>query len=620
VVAVTDALEGWAFLVARGRRAGYRTVLAPAFLVDRNEHHVLAESTGGHHCEGARAVELATAQVGPFSIGYTSERLTRSDVEAGADGGELLTDEHGRPLEIVYGVVSRDTLDGPLDAEDLRTARAHALQSYRSFLSDEQGHRVDASAAFRLRTPGHFRTASPAPPAVAQEPGWAGPVEAGVRHRLRAGGRAAAASVAAIGVALVAAGLLVFSGGGRENSDPAVSRAWLDQPARGPVRYCAGEALLRSQRRSQSEYNRRFPGSTAVLVQARATADASPERYLRNSDACDVIALDVIYTAEFAAKHALYDMTPYLGKDRRVLFDDRIMRTVRYGGRLWGVPKQLDTGVLYYRADRVRAPTSWRDVYRQARRRRPDGLPGLRLELGSPEGRTVVLLELAYAAGARPIITNDGETADVDQPRVLEALRFLRNAIRDGVIPAAAPTDGVSLNVYESGRASFLRGWPFVAARIRDGAGAGRAQRATAANTKIVPLPPWKPGGKSIGVLGGHNLVIPRSARNPSAALHLIAFLTSAEQVRKDEREDAQVPVLRSVASEPALQNRALLNAVERTSVMLRPPIPQYAEVSRIISNGVDAVFRGPADLASIRDRLRVIDRDVQRVLDHGSP
>jgi multiple sugar transport system substrate-binding protein len=616
VGAVTDASEGWAFLVARGRRAGYRTVLAPAFLVDRNEHHVLAESTGGHHCEDARAVELATAQVGPFSIGYTSERLTRSDVEAGTDGGELLTDEHGRPLEIVYGVVSRDMLDGPLDAEDLRTARAHALQSYRSFLSDEQGHRVDASAAFRLRTPGHVRAASPAPPAVAQET----PAGAGVRRRLRVGGRPAAVSAAAIGAALVAAGLLVFSGGGQENSVPAVSSAWLDEPASGPVRYCVGEAPLRSQRRSQSEYNRRFPGSTAVLVHARPTAYASREWYLRNSDACDVIALDVIYTAEFAAKHALYDMTPYLAKNRRALFDDRIMRTVRYGGRLWGVPKQLDTGVLYYRADRVRAPTSWRDVYRQARRRSPDGLPGLRLALGSLEGRTVVLLELAYAAGARPIVTRDGETADVDQPGVLEALRFLRTAIRDGVIPAAAPTDGGSLDVYESGRASFLRGWPFVAARIRDDAGVGRVQRATAANTKIVSLPPWKPGGRSIGVLGGHNLVIPRSARNPSAALHLIAFLTSAEQVRKDEREDAQVPVLRSVASEPALQNRALLNAVERTSVMLRPPIPQYAEVSRIISDGVGAVLRGPSDLASIHYKLRAIDRDVQRVLDHGSP
>ena len=166
-------VEGWSFLVARGRRTRFRTLLAPQFLVDENLHHLLAESTGagGVGADGARIVEVDNAAVGPLSVGYTSDRLVRADVEATSpNGDELLADEHGRPLEIVYGVVSRDELQGPLDAEDLQTARTQALHSYRSFLTDESGHSVDTSVPFALRTPGRVRGVRGPDPAATRQP------------------------------------------------------------------------------------------------------------------------------------------------------------------------------------------------------------------------------------------------------------------------------------------------------------------------------------------------------------------------------------------------------------------------------------------------------------------
>jgi murein DD-endopeptidase MepM/ murein hydrolase activator NlpD len=166
---MTPVSQGWAFLVARGRRTGYRTVLAPRFLLDANLHHVLAQSTGAitDGMPSNRMIEIDNARVGPLSIGHTSEQLTRADIEAaGLAADELLTDEHGRPLEIIYGVVSRDRFDGPLDAEDLRVARTYALQSYRTFLADEERHTTDAAPAFELRT----RTVGPAAASVADEP------------------------------------------------------------------------------------------------------------------------------------------------------------------------------------------------------------------------------------------------------------------------------------------------------------------------------------------------------------------------------------------------------------------------------------------------------------------
>lgn len=197
-------------------------------------------------------------------------------------------------------------------------------------------------------------------------------------------------------------------------------------------------------------------------------------------DDCDVINLDVAYMAEFADKGLLYDMTPYLTPERRTEFDDRMVKTAQYERKWWGVPKRLDVGLLYYRADRVRAPRSWQDVFRQARTRAPGAPPGLRLQDETYEGLTVVLLELAYSAGARPIVTNDGNTADIDQPAMHKALTFMRNAIRDRVIPRSRPTDAGTLDLYERGRSRFLRAWPYVAARLQADANKGKDTADTA--------------------------------------------------------------------------------------------------------------------------------------------
>jgi len=145
--------QGFAFLVARGRHTGFRTLLAPPFLVEGDQHHVLAGATGtgGAGVDGARIVELDKLAIGPLSVGYTSEAVRRADVEVAGDGDdEQLFDEHGRGLEVVYGVVCRAELLGPLHEQDLRTARGHALARYRRFLSDETGHDVESSVAFEL--------------------------------------------------------------------------------------------------------------------------------------------------------------------------------------------------------------------------------------------------------------------------------------------------------------------------------------------------------------------------------------------------------------------------------------------------------------------------------------
>jgi hypothetical protein len=83
-------------------------------------------------------------------------------------------------------------------------------------------------------------------------------------------------------------------------------------------------------------------------------------------------------------------------------------------------------------------------------------------------------------------------------------------------------------------------------------------------------------------------------------------------------QDDSQLPVLKDLAGEFGLRNRALLDAGRSTRVIGRPSILAYADVSTIVSCGIREILVG-SEAVSIRNKLEEIDRDVRQVLDGKS-
>ena len=201
-----EAARGWSFLVARGRHRGYRTVLAPDFLAKRDLQGVLSDSATGDGLQPgqARTAEVDAPAVGPMTLCFRIEQVSAADVNGHPPGdGAIATDEHGRPLEILYGVVARGRLSGPVHHGDLGAARSQALRSYRRFLEQEDAFDVDASPAFALRGVTAMAPPAPAPPprtpsaAPARTPASA-PVQAPALERRPAIGALATVAVAAV--------------------------------------------------------------------------------------------------------------------------------------------------------------------------------------------------------------------------------------------------------------------------------------------------------------------------------------------------------------------------------------------------------------------------------------
>ena len=155
---------GWAFLIARGRRTGYRSILVPGFLVESNAYGVLGDIVGGDSPPSGspRVVSAMVPAVGAITLAYQSQRLGHADLKAqpsppedtavGDGADDPITDEHGRPLELLYGFVCRAPSLRATHEADLLRARAEALGAYRRFLADETDFSVAVSEPFTLQS------------------------------------------------------------------------------------------------------------------------------------------------------------------------------------------------------------------------------------------------------------------------------------------------------------------------------------------------------------------------------------------------------------------------------------------------------------------------------------
>ncbi|GAA4585033.1 hypothetical protein GCM10023194_26530 [Planotetraspora phitsanulokensis] len=147
----------WPFLVARGRRLGYRTLLAPGFLIAAGEHGVLDDTVVPDTREDrATVVETETPSGRRISIVHATHIVTAEDVaDPGTPPAERAPrDTHSRPLQLIYGFVYVGGGAAPPGPDDLRICREASLSAYRRFLADEEAFRVEAGHGFALRSHG----------------------------------------------------------------------------------------------------------------------------------------------------------------------------------------------------------------------------------------------------------------------------------------------------------------------------------------------------------------------------------------------------------------------------------------------------------------------------------
>jgi multiple sugar transport system substrate-binding protein len=359
--------------------------------------------------------------------------------------------------------------------------------------------------------------------------------------------------------------------------------------ATGDVTYCTGKDTSGAQKFAIEEFNKANPDMNAQLLEFSTSADEQRTQFVQRQEAksgeCDVFYADVIWTAEFASQKWIYDMTPYV-ESRKGDLIEATLDSVTFEDKYWAMPQQTDAAFLYYRTDQVDAvPATWQEVYDVASQN--DGI----VYQGAPyEGLTCDYLELAYAAGGE-ILSEDGKEAVIDSPENVAALQFMVDGVKNGIAANGVTTymEEESRRYFESGRATFMRNWPYAFAL-------GEKAPKVKGKFAVAPFPEWE-GGGTAAILGGHNLVISQFTDNPGAALALVDFVTGDEmQIAQFLDYDFADELRDSVA-----QARS------------RPVSPVYPQISQAIYKNVNEALAGRV---SPEEALKTAQSQMQQALE----
>jgi len=332
----------------------------------------------------------------------------------------------------------------------------------------------------------------------------------------------------------------------------------------------------------------------------------------------DVLAMDVIWIAEFARAGWIRPLDDLFGPGQRAEFFPNALEAATYGKKIWAVPWYIDAGVLYYRKDLLkkygrRPPPTWEELIETVRivlgGEQEPRLYGFIWQGRQYEGLICNALEFIWGNGG-DVLRPDGWT-DLTSPATTNAVTFMRDLIhRHAVSPSLVTTadEETSRHLFAGGRALFTRNWPYAWSLFEQEGSPVRGK------VGVGPLPSFG-GGPAVSTLGGWHLGIAHDSRHPEAAWQFIEFLTSPEAQKVMARKVGIAPTRRSVYHDPkVVASQPILSTLQPILERARPrPVtPFYPMVSQILQSEFSAVLAG---LRPPRTALVAAERELLHTL-----
>ncbi|MCZ4495426.1 MAG: transporter substrate-binding protein, partial [Thermoleophilia bacterium] len=395
-------------------------------------------------------------------------------------------------------------------------------------------------------------------------------------------------------------------GNGGSGGDDTTQITASDEPATGDIVLCMGKDTSGIHRPTLAKFNAANPDANATLVELPESADEQRtqlvQRLRAESDECDVLALDVIWTAEFAAQDWLADVSQ-LVDDRKDEFIESTLATGEFEDKYFAVPFNSNAGFVYFRTDQVdEVPETWEALYEEA-----NEYNGLTYQGSRYEGLTVHFLELLYSAGGE-VLNDDGSESTADADTTREVLQFMVDGIEDGAVPRATLTykEEEARRAFEAGTVTFMRNWPYAYSL-------GQDVPAIKGKFEVAPFPAFG-DSDAASVLGGYNLAVSSYSDNEEGAAALINFLTAME-AQVNYGANATPPVLTAAYDDKAVTDALPFAEVLRDSIeqgRSRPVSPVYPQISEAISTNVYSALSGDA---TVDAAVKKMDEDITKAL-----
>lgn len=296
----------------------------------------------------------------------------------------------------------------------------------------------------------------------------------------------------------------------------------------------------------------------------------------------DVCQLGNTWVAEFAQLKTLEPLQPWIARSQVVDPEDYfagIWDTNVIAGQVVGVPWYVDTRLLFYRKDILRAagveqlPVTWAE-WNQAMAAVKRYVGPDRYAILMPLNEFEQLLSLGLQSND-PLLRDGDDYGNFRSPGFARALDFYANVFAQGWAPKLSETQVSNVwDLFFKGQFSFYLSGPWNIREFRR-----REPTGMEGQWGTMPLP--GPDGPGAGIAGGSSLVIFRASEHKAAAWKLIEFLSRPDIQQRFHALIGDLPPRRSTWRAPELAGDALARAfaaqLERTK-----PTPKVLEWERI--------------------------------------
>lgn len=403
-----------------------------------------------------------------------------------------------------------------------------------------------------------------------------------------------AATLGVLALALSACG----GGGGGAGAGGGDAEQGLD--GRGPITYVQGKDNSNVVRPLIEKWNAAHPNEKVTFKEQTDQADQQHDDLVQHFQAkdanYDVVSVDVVWTAEFAAKGWLQPLKDKMAIDTSAMLPATV-QAASYKGTLYAAPKDSDGGILYYRKDLVpTAPKTWDEMMSMCSIAKANNIGCYAGQFTKYEGLTVNASEAINSAGGS-VLDKDGKPS-LNTSEAKAGLGNLAKAYADGNIPKEAITfqEELSRQAFQDGKLLFLRNWPFVY-KLATTEGSSKVKDVLG----MAALPGKDgPGASS---LGGHSAGVSVYSKNKATALDFLKFLNAEETQKFYATQGSLAPVLTKLYDDPELVAKLPYLPVLKTSIqnaVPRPVTPFYPAVTKAIQENAYSAIKGekPVDQA----------------------
>ncbi len=308
-------------------------------------------------------------------------------------------------------------------------------------------------------------------------------------------------------------------------------------------------------------------------------------RLAANDPSIDILAMDVDWTAEFATAKWIRPVPAAFAAQIKSADLSGPVQTASWKGRIWAVPINSNTELLWYRKDLVPSPPkTWTQMIAEANQLAAQGKPHYIEEQGAQyEGLTVWFNSMVDSAGGQ-ILTPDNKVV-IGAATEKAASIMHQLATSKGADPSLnVSQEGPGQVAFQSGTAAFMINYPFVWSATQAG------------NPKVFKdmgyalFPQVTPGVPPKVSIGGYNLGVSAHSQHPDLAFRALECLTQPANQTRDAIKGGLAPVAASIYDQPAFGKAYPFHELIKRQLQtygIRPQTPAYADVTLAIQKAL---------------------------------